>query len=73
MVLTHKKGLGKRIKSRSIVRINSWFDKYLDDLEAAEDWPGRVGDYIVRQAVSYYEIRMEYTPETESVLIHIVL
>ena len=46
--------------------------KYLDDLEAAEDWPGRVGDYIVRQAVSYYEIRMEYTPETESVLIHII-
>ena len=45
--------------------------KYLDDLEAAEDWPGRVGDYVVKQAINYYDIHMEYTPETETVLIHI--
>ena len=45
--------------------------KYLDDLEAAEDWPGRVGDYVVKHAVKYYDIHMEYTPETEKVSIHI--
>lgn len=45
--------------------------KYLDDLENAEDWAGRVGNYIVKQAVQYYDIHMEYAPETETVTIHI--
>ena len=40
---------------------------YLDALEAAEDWEGRLGEYVVRKAVFYIDRGASYDPETQKV------
>jgi len=40
---------------------------YLDALEAAEDWEGRLGEYVVRRAVFYVDRGASYDPETQKV------
>ena len=46
--------------------------QYLKEVEAGADWPGLLHGYIVQPARVYEDIHVGYTPETESVLIHII-
>lgn len=40
---------------------------YMDALEAADDWEGRVGEYVTRKAVLYRDEGASYDPETQKV------
>lgn len=40
---------------------------YMDALEAAEDWEGRLGEYVVRKAVLYLDEGASYDPNTQKV------
>lgn len=42
---------------------------YMDILEAAEDWEGRVGEYVTRKAVFYMDKGAAYVQETQRVQI----
>lgn len=46
-------------------------EQYLRQLEASEDWEGRVGEYLTKNAVYYEDIDVKYTPESERVYIRI--
>lgn len=40
---------------------------FIDSLEAAEDWEGRVGEYVTRKATLYLDKGASYEPETQKV------
>lgn len=44
---------------------------YLRQLEEQEGWEGRVGDYLVKKAVLYEDVDIQYSQETEKVYIQI--
>ena len=46
-------------------------EKYLRAVEADPAWPGLLHGYLVQPATVYENIHVGYTPDTESVLIHI--
>ena len=45
--------------------------KYLRQIEASENWPGRVGEYVTANAMLYKDVELRYTPETETVYVQI--
>ncbi len=45
--------------------------KYLRQVEASENWPGRVGEYVTVNAMLYEDIELCYTPETETVYVQV--
>ena len=47
-------------------------EQYLKAVETDPSWPGLLHGYLVKPAILYQDIHVGYTPETESVLIHIV-
>lgn len=46
--------------------------QYLRRLEAAEDWPGRVGEYVTVSAMLYEDIDMRYSPDTEQIYVRVL-
>lgn len=46
-------------------------EQYLRQLEASENWEGRVGEYLTKNAILYEDVDMQYTPENERVYIQI--
>lgn len=45
--------------------------KYLRQVEASGNWPGRVGEYVTVNAMVYEDIDLRYTPETETVYVQV--
>lgn len=54
---------------------NQTFDhgvsRYLTELEASDDWEGRIGEYLVRRAMYYRDIEVRYEPKTQNLYISI--
>lgn len=45
--------------------------QYMGQLEASENWEGRVGEYLTKNAVLYEDVDIQYAPENEKVYIRI--
>lgn len=75
-----KKNLRNHLKNEEILLVKHTSDRtpadpadsikaYMDALEAAEDWDGRVGEYVTRKAVLYVDEGAAYDAQTQRVQI----